>query len=67
VGVLKENSPEALAATKRLLAAQNKVWLDSAIAEALVANAEARATPDFREGVAAFLEKRKPVWKTDRG
>ncbi len=32
VGVLKGNSPEALAATKRLLRAQNKVWLDAAIA-----------------------------------
>jgi methylglutaconyl-CoA hydratase len=64
VGMLRANSPEALAATKRLLLAQNKVWLDAAIAEALAANAEARATHDFREGVAAFLEKRKPVWKT---
>ena len=62
VGVLKANSPEALAATKRLLRAQNKAWLDVAIAEALAANAEARGTHDFREGVAAFLEKRRPVW-----
>jgi methylglutaconyl-CoA hydratase len=62
VGVLKANSPEALAATKRLLRAQNKAWLDAALAEALTANAEARGTHDFREGVAAFLEKRKPVW-----
>ncbi len=62
VGVLKGNSPEALAATKRLLRVQNKEWLDGAIAHALVANAEARGTHDFREGVAAFLEKRKPVW-----
>ena len=61
-GTLKANSPESMAATKRLLAAQNKAWLDAAIAEALVANAEARATHDFREGVASFLEKRKPVW-----
>lgn len=64
VAMLKGNSPEAIAATKRLLAAQNRAWLDEALAAALAANAEARQTHDFREGVAAFLEKRKPVWKS---
>jgi methylglutaconyl-CoA hydratase len=62
-GGLVMNSPQALAATKRLLAAQNKVWLDGAIEAALEANSQARETEDFGEGVAAFLEKRKPVWK----
>jgi len=56
------NSPQALAATKRLLAAQNKAWLDDTIDAALQANALARETEDFHEGVAAFLEKRKPIW-----
>ena len=60
--VLAANSPESLAATKRLLAAQNKAWLDMAISQALDANAKARETADFKEGIAAFLEKRKPAW-----
>jgi methylglutaconyl-CoA hydratase len=59
---LTTNSPESMAATKRLLAAQNKAWLDTAIEHALAAHAQARTTHDFQEGVAAFLEKRKPVW-----
>jgi methylglutaconyl-CoA hydratase len=60
--VLIANSPQSLEATKKLMAAQNGVWLDAAIAEALEANALSRETSDFREGIAAFLEKRKPVW-----
>jgi len=59
---LAANSPASLSGTKRLLAAQNRAWLDTAISEALVASARARETPDFREGVTAFLEKRKPHW-----
>jgi methylglutaconyl-CoA hydratase len=57
--VLIANSPEALKTTKRLMAAP---WLDAVVAQALEANALSRQTADFREGVTAFLEKRKPVW-----
>jgi methylglutaconyl-CoA hydratase len=60
--LLLANSPQSIASTKRLLAAQNKAWLDSAIEAALEANTQSRETADFREGVAAFLEKRKPEW-----
>jgi methylglutaconyl-CoA hydratase len=59
---LLANSPQSLAGTKHLLALQNKPWLDAAIHAAMEANAESRGTDDFREGVTAFLEKRKPVW-----
>jgi methylglutaconyl-CoA hydratase len=60
--VLAANSAQSMAATKRLLAVQNKAWLDASIAQAMEANARSRETADFREGVASFLEKRKPVW-----
>jgi len=60
--VLKQNSPQSMRATKRLIAAQNKDRLDVQITDAMKANAESRSTHDFREGVTAFLEKRRPVW-----
>jgi len=60
--VLAANSPDSLAATKRLLVAEKKAWLDAAIGLAMDASAQARETADFKEGLAAFLEKRKPVW-----
>ena len=59
---LAANSPSSLRATKKLLAAQNRAWLDAAIELAMEANAAARETADFHEGVAAFLEKRKARW-----
>lgn len=59
---LTANSPTSLRATKELLADQNRHWLDTAIDHSMKANAASRETADFREGIAAFLEKRKPIW-----
>lgn len=60
---LLANSPQSLSATKQLLVSQNRSRLDKAVVAALEANAQSRETDDFREGIAAFLEKRKPTWR----
>lgn len=56
------NSPEAMAATKRLLSDHVRASLSAELEAAIQANADARLTADFREGIRAFLEKRPPVW-----
>lgn len=61
---LMENSPASVRATKRLLAGYTREKLDRQIAEAIRENAAIRQAADFKEGVTAFLEKRKPAWKT---
>jgi methylglutaconyl-CoA hydratase len=57
------NSPQAVRLTKELLSRQPGVELFEALSNALNMNALVRTTDDFREGVSAFLEKRKPEWK----
>lgn len=59
---LLQNSPAALQSTKRLLSEHANHHLDAEIEAAIAANAEARSTEDFKEGIRAFLEKRRPDW-----
>jgi methylglutaconyl-CoA hydratase len=59
---LLKNSPESLRAIKRMLSANVKDRLDRQLQAAVAVNANARSTEDFREGVAAFLERRTPDW-----
>jgi len=60
--LLMENSPASLRSTKKLLNDHSRSDLDAEIEAAVRQNAAVRTTPDFREGVTSFLEKRKPVW-----
>ena len=60
---LLANSPSSLLRTKQLLRDFSAGELDGEITLAISANAAIRATHDFREGIASFLEKRPPVWK----
>jgi len=61
--VLLSSSPAAVAATKRLLADVIEAPLDDVLLAATAkCIADARVSPEGREGIAAFLEKRTPSW-----
>jgi methylglutaconyl-CoA hydratase len=55
-------SPSSVTRAKHLLTSSAAPGLDHDLERAILENARIRCTPDFKEGVASFLEKRKPVW-----
>lgn len=60
---LLQNSPASMRATKELLRAQAGPALEREIELGMASNAAMRKTVDFAEGVASFLERRKPKWE----
>ncbi|MCH7864456.1 MAG: enoyl-CoA hydratase/isomerase family protein [Proteobacteria bacterium] len=63
VETLLANGPEAMAETKKLIAAvAGRPRDDTLIAHTAARIARVRGSKEGREGVAAFLEKRKPGW-----
>jgi methylglutaconyl-CoA hydratase len=63
---LLQNSPQAMQSVKRLLAKHASRRLDEELADAIEANATQRSTEDFKEGVQAFLHKRRANWPSLR-
>ncbi len=61
--VLIAASPSSITRAKRLLVSAAADSLDAELERAVLENAHIRHTPDFKEGVASFLEKRKPIWQ----
>src|SRR5579859_2580913 len=62
---LVEVSPGSLSRAKRLLVTAEAAAVDADLERAVLENARIRCTPDFKEGIASFLEKRKPIWKDE--
>jgi len=58
-------SPEALAITRNHLDEVGGNDLVARIRQSIEVSAQARGSSDAREGLAAFLEKRKPNWQND--
>ena len=56
-------SPASLSRAKRLMTSAAAASVDADLERAVFENARIRCTPDFKEGLASFLEKRKPVWQ----
>lgn len=61
---LSLNSPQALKSTKELFKSVQELPMQEALNLAVKKNAETRASYDCKEGISAFLEKRKAVWST---
>ena len=56
-------SPASLSRAKRLMTSAAAASVDADLEHAILENARIRCTSDFKEGLASFLEKRKPVWQ----
>jgi methylglutaconyl-CoA hydratase len=59
---LLASSPMSLLKTKKLLCDMAAPEVDRELELAIAESARIRTTPDFREGLASFLEKRPPKW-----
>jgi len=70
-GLLKQllaGGPQAIAEIKDLIRAVGTGAVDAAmIADTARRIAEIRVTAEGREGIASFLEKRKPAWSAREG
>lgn len=62
--MLLANAPQAVRMAKRLLRVPRRVAIDNNLIEEMARRtAEQRASAEGKEGVSAFLEKRKPDWQ----
>ncbi|HXU21419.1 MAG TPA: enoyl-CoA hydratase-related protein [Verrucomicrobiae bacterium] len=58
-------SPTSIARTKKFILGFDDAALQAELEQAVNANADIRSTPDFKEGIASFLEKRSPKWTAE--
>lgn len=62
---IEKNAPASIRMTKELLETLPGLEIDHALKAAAETNARMMDSPECREGVRAFIEKRDPVWATE--
>lgn len=62
--MLALNSPQAMGSVKQAFWRIHESGVETALKKAAEQNARARESADCKEGIAAFLEKRKPRWQS---
>jgi methylglutaconyl-CoA hydratase len=68
LGQLYSSGPKAMAAAKKLVGLSAHAAIDKHLLDETARRiADIRATPEGQEGLAAFLEKRKPSWLAPAG
>jgi methylglutaconyl-CoA hydratase len=63
ISMILSGGPEAVKACKRLARTGAQMPRDKFRKHCISENANARASPEGKEGVTAFLEKREPAWR----
>lgn len=66
-GIIAGNSPSAVSQTKRLIAAAGSMSFEDGLDLEVETFANTFESPDQREGMTAFVEKRKPVFNDREG
>ncbi|GAC1666231.1 MAG: enoyl-CoA hydratase/isomerase family protein [Candidatus Acidiferrum sp.] len=62
---LRAASPNSVSRTKHLLTSASAAALDAELEHAISENTRICKSADFKEGLAAFLGKRKPTWRRE--
>lgn len=62
LNLCSETSANSLMVTKQLIGQTTNPLLEKSLALAVQINARVRDSEDFKKGIAAFLDKRKPQW-----
>lgn len=60
--LVENTSAQSLTSTKKIIAKLSSLSLEEGLNHAAIVNAQARLSEDYKTGIAAFLNKKRPQW-----